>query len=231
MASTAALAGPPFLTDDPEPVDNGHWEIYGPLIEVEGHGFDYAGEAGVELNYGAAPGLQLSANLPVAFAHDAGRTRAGTGNLSLSVKCRFLHDEAAGLTAAFYPEVTLPTARHGLGNDKLTGFLPLWVQKDSGPWSVFGGGGLALNPGRGNRNYWSGGIAITREVSTRLQLGIEAARQGADTVGGQSSTSLGIGATYRLRGPFRLLASGGPTFEDGAKTAGFHAFVALGMDY
>jgi hypothetical protein len=23
-----ATAGPPFVTDDPEPVDNGHWEVY-----------------------------------------------------------------------------------------------------------------------------------------------------------------------------------------------------------
>jgi hypothetical protein len=24
-----AFAGPPFITDDPEPVDLGHWEVYG----------------------------------------------------------------------------------------------------------------------------------------------------------------------------------------------------------
>ncbi len=24
-----AMAGPPFITDDPEPVDLGHWEVYG----------------------------------------------------------------------------------------------------------------------------------------------------------------------------------------------------------
>ena len=28
VASTAAVAGPPFLTDDPQPTDTGHWEIY-----------------------------------------------------------------------------------------------------------------------------------------------------------------------------------------------------------
>ena len=62
-------------------------------------------------------------------------------------------------------------------------------------------------------------------------LGVEADRQGADTVGGSATTSLGLGAIYQLNTPFRLLASGGPTFEDGGGAAGFHAFVALGMDF
>ncbi len=29
MLSRPALAGPPFVTDDPEPVELGHWEVYG----------------------------------------------------------------------------------------------------------------------------------------------------------------------------------------------------------
>ena len=37
-AATPAWAGPPFLTDDPEPTETGHWEIYGPLLETEGSG-------------------------------------------------------------------------------------------------------------------------------------------------------------------------------------------------
>jgi hypothetical protein len=28
LLSSSALAGPPFITDDPEPVDHLHWEIY-----------------------------------------------------------------------------------------------------------------------------------------------------------------------------------------------------------
>lgn len=30
LAPATAWAGPPFLTDDPEPTETGHWEIYGP---------------------------------------------------------------------------------------------------------------------------------------------------------------------------------------------------------
>ena len=57
LAVSPASAGPPFLTDDPEPTETGHWEIYGPLVEADGKGADYSGSAGVELNYGAAENL------------------------------------------------------------------------------------------------------------------------------------------------------------------------------
>ena len=36
LASQNLFAGPPFLTDDPEPTEKGHWEIFAPLLEVEG---------------------------------------------------------------------------------------------------------------------------------------------------------------------------------------------------
>ena len=107
----------------------------------------------------------------------------------------------------------------------------MWAQKDAGPWSVFGGGGYAINPGRGNRNYWTGGVAVSRQLSERLLLGVEADRQCADTDDGRASTSLGLGAILQLKAPFRLLSSAGPTFIDGQGSAGFHAFVALGIDF
>lgn len=95
---------------------------------------------------------------------------------------------------------------------------------------MFGGGGYAVNPGSGNRDYWTGGVAVTRQVSKTVLVGAEADRQGADTVGGRASTRLGVGGIVDLKGPLRLLASGGPTFTDGGGS-GFHTFVALGLDF
>ena len=108
------------------------------------------------------------------------------------------------------------------------GFLPVWVQKDAGPWSVFGG--YAITPGEGNCNYATAAIAISREVTQNLTLGVEAERKGADAVDGRATTSLGIGAVCRLRPPVRLLTSAGPTFEDKAGGPGFHALLATGLD-
>jgi hypothetical protein len=226
---SAAAAGPPFLTDDPEPTDTGHWEIYAPLFEAEGRGADFEGSLGAEINYGVAQDLQLTVGLPAAYTHDATGWRWGAGDLEVSAKYRFYHDEDAGLQFAFFPGATLPTGSNGMSAGRIAALLPVWAQEDFGPWSVFGGGGYAINPGTGNRDYWTGGAAVARQFGERLLVGIEADRQGPDTVGGRASTSLGLGAIYDLPGPLRLLASGGPSFEDGG--GGFHSFVALGLDF
>lgn len=230
-AAPAAYAGPPFLTDDPEPTETGHWEIYAPAFDASGKGRDYDGAAGAELNFGVAPDIQLTVGLPVSFTHGSDGYETGRGDLELSVKYRFYRNEAAGVSVAVFPGVSLPTASHGLGAGKVTALLPVWAQKDSGPWSVFAGGGYALNPGAGNRNYWTGGAAISRQLSDRLLLGVEIDRQGADSDDGRAETSLGLGAILKLKGPFRLLGSAGPTYSDGGGSPGFHAFAALGVDF
>jgi len=226
-----AWAGPPFLTDDPEPTETRHWEIYAPAADAAGKGADYEGSFGVELNYGAAPNVQITVGLPVAFTHEAGSSQIGRGDLDLSVKYRFYHNEEAGFSIAVFPGLSVPTATGGLGHSKVTALLPVWAQKDIGAWSVFGGGGYAMNPGIDNRNYWTGGVAVAREIKSGLRVGLEADRQGADTVDGHAETSLGLGGIAQLTPKLRVLASGGPTFVDGQGAPGFHAFVALGLDF
>src|SRR5579884_2812554 len=81
-----ALAGPPFLSDDPEPTDYKHYEIYtfnsGTSTRT---GTD--GETGIDFNYGAAPNLQLTATLPLGFASEIGApSRFGLGNIELAAK-------------------------------------------------------------------------------------------------------------------------------------------------
>ena len=117
-----------------------------------------------------------------------------------------------------------------MGSGRVTALLPVWAQKDMGAWSVFGGGGYAINPGAGNRDYWTGGIAITRAVGERLLIGLEADRQGRDADDGSASTKLGLGFIWQLQKPFRVLASGGPSFADDGGPMSFHSFVALGID-
>lgn len=230
MLADPAWAGPPFLTDDPEPTERHHWEIYGPLLEGEGRGGAFDGSAGVELNYGAARDVQVTVGLPWAIGHDAAGWHGG-GDIGVSVKYRVLNMPGSGIQVALFPAVTLPTARRGFGARRVTALLPVWVQKDVGPWSIFGGGGYALNPGSGNRHYWTGGAAVARSFGDRALLGIEVRLQGRDSSDGRASTSLGIGGTVTISCHLRLLASGGPTFEDKRRGAGYHGFLALGLDY
>jgi hypothetical protein len=227
--ATPAVAGPPYETDDPVPTDAGHWEIYG-FSGAEGLGKVYDGVAGFDLNYGPVKDVQLTATLPFNFSHD-GATKSGLGDVELGVKYRFYHDDAKGFAIATFPRVILPTATNGFGSGKTGLLLPVWAQKDWGKWSLFGGGGYRINPGTGNRDYWLASIALTRDVSERLSLGIEAKRQGPDAVGGRATTLLGLGGIAKLGGPFSLLFAGGPLLEDGGGPARYHAYAAIGVEF
>jgi hypothetical protein len=46
----ATRAGPPYVTDDPQPTDTGHWEIYDFAAGVGTPG-DLTGEGGFDINY------------------------------------------------------------------------------------------------------------------------------------------------------------------------------------
>lgn len=226
-----AHAGPPFLTDDPDPTPTAHWEVYAPFSEAEGRGANFEGTSGIEFNYGLAPETQITLELPVAFRREGAKTRSGAGDVALSVKYRFFHDPDLGLSIAVFPGLTLPTGNSGMGTGRATGFLPVWFQKDAGPWTVFGGGGLAFIPGKGNRNSLTGALALSRDVSTGFTLGAEVQRAGSPLKGEPAGTSLGLAAIYRTATPVRVLGSLGPTFSDGGGPTEFHAYLALGLDF
>jgi hypothetical protein len=227
--ASAAAAGPPYVTDDPEPTDLGHWEIY-VFAAGSGQHRDWDGEGGVDLNFGGFKDVQLTATLPAAAIHEAGRTRAGAGDVEVGVKYRFLKPERAGFEAAIFPRVILPTGGHRFGTGRVRLLLPLWAQKDFGPWSLFGGGGYTINPGAGNRDFWQGGLALTRSLSERTSLGGEAWVEGADSLGGHRTIGIDLGGIHKLGGPLALLVSGGPTWEHrGAR--GWRGYAALGLSF
>ena len=209
-AAMQAHAGPPYTTDDPEPTDHGHWENY--LFATGTHANrERSGDAGLELNYGAAEDLQLSTDLPVQYENGNGH-RVGRGDLEFGAKYRFLHQSEGSLSpdAAFFPSITLPTASRKFGARHIGLFLPVWMEWDAGDWSTFGGGGYQINPGQGNRNYQLVGWAVSRKIGEKLSLGAEIYHQTADTVGGPASTNLGLGVTYAITEHLTLMASGGP---------------------
>ena len=229
LISSAGFAGPPYQTDDPEPTELGHWEIYAFATADGGHG-NVDGAAGFDLNYGPARGLQLTATVPLAFSHSsAGGWRGGSGDLELGAKYRFVNDEESGWQAAIFPRVILPTAAKDLGGNKARVLLPLWVQKDLGKTSVFGGGGYEINPGTGNKDFWQAAIAVTHDFSDSLSLGTEVVWHSADVRGGDSSTGVNFGLIQKLGGPYSLLLAGGPSFSEGETN--YHAYAALALNF
>ncbi len=227
-AAAPALAGPPYLTDDPVPTDTGHWEIYA-FTGGEGRRSAIDADAGFDFNYGPVAGIQLTATLPLSFSHDAlaGR-RAGTGDVEIGVKYRFFHDEQRGLSAAIFPRVILPTSSLA-ANGKTRVLLPLWIGKDfAGGTSLFGGGGYKINPGRGNRDFWEAAVALTHDLD-KVSVGAEVAWQSPDTVGGTAQTRAGLGTIIKFTDHDALLLSGGPTWADHQR--GYHFYAALGLNF
>jgi hypothetical protein len=228
-AAAPALAGPPYLTDDPIPTGPGHWEIYA-FTAGEGRGSSVDADTGLDLNYGPVKDIQLTATLPLSFSHEPHEGwRGGTGDVELGVKYRFFDDERSGVSAAIFPRAILPTS--SLAHDEKTRILlPLWVGKDfAGGTSVFGGGGYEINRGAGNRDFWQAAAAVTHDLSKQVSVGAEVTRQGADTIGGTAQTRAGVGSIVKLGGPYALLFSGGPTWAD--HRTGFHFYGALGLNF
>ena len=224
-----ALAGPPYLTDDPVPTDTGHREIYA-FSPAECRRSTVALDAGFDLNYGPVKGVQLTATLPLSFSHaPVEGWRSGTGDVELGVKYRFINDEKHGFSAAIFPRAILPTAAHSPG-ERTRFLLPIWIGKDfAGGTSLFGGGGFTINPGVGNRDFWQAAIAVTHDLSDRVSVGTEVTRQGSDVIGGTAQTRAGVGSIVKLGGPYALLLSGGPTWAD--HRTGYHFYGALGLNF
>ena len=203
----AAHAGPPFATDDPEPAENGHFENY---LFVEGAHADDANHypnAGVEINYGASENVQLSWSLPLSLNPTGGMGLVWE-QLGGGVKYRFIQEDENGWRpqVGFFPQVFIPYGPPS-HQEKVTGLLPIWIQKSFGPWTAFGGGGYNINPGTGNRDFLSYGWALQRQINDRLSLGAEIFGESKDADDGRGSTAVGFGGIYDFTKDWHVVGS------------------------
>ena len=227
LFAAPVFAGPPYTTDDPEPTRTGGWENYVFISGVQTPG-DTSGQAGIELNYGGAKDLQLSLVLPLGVDH-AAHTEVASGQVQIQAKYRFLHQSKFLPDVAFFPALVLPTQARGLGPTRLGVFLPLWAEKDFGDWSTFGGGGVDINPGPGNRNFTLVGWALTRQVTKKLNLGVELWRESPNRIGAASLTALAGGVVWQLSKHYALMGTAGPGLQ-GDRRAGPAVFY-LSLQY
>ncbi len=212
VASRAA-AGPPYATDDPEPVEFRHWEVY-LASQAQGSGGDgWAGTAPhLEVNYGVVPDVQLHLVAPLAWARPpGGPVRLGYGDTELGVKFRFVHEGDALPQIGTFPLFELPTgdASRGLGSGEAQLFLPLWLQKSFGRWTTYGGGGYWLNPGPGNRNWWYVGWQAQRELASGVTLGAELFHGTSRRDGSPGETRFNVGLVLDFGEMHHLLLSAG----------------------
>ncbi|MBS0273044.1 MAG: transporter [Proteobacteria bacterium] len=230
-ASPAALAGPPYVTDDPVPTDKGHFEIYAFDAGTSARG-GAGGQTGIDFNYGGADDLQLTAVMPLDYQKpDHKGLFAGVGNIELAAKYRFLHEDDFGWDVAVFPRLFLPSVSGHVGDRHASFLLPVWIGRSFGDWNTFGGGGCALNNGGGSKDFCLAGWALTRNVLPNLNIGAEIYRQTADTRGGKATTGAGLGVVYDLSTNYHLMGSWGPGIQNAAATDRYSWYAALQMTF
>ncbi len=199
--SGAAFAGPPFMTDDPEPIEYQHSEAY--LFSTYDKGPDGSKQVVLPaFEYNTSPIEDVHLHVVVPFANlypsDGSGVQHGIGDVELGVKYRFVHETDTLPQVGVFPMLELPTGNvdKGLGNGRAWWTLPLWVQKSWGDWTSYGGGGRAFNSAPGMRSYYFGGWLIQRKVTEHLILGGEIFAQGAQSQDGRHTTFFNVGGYY-----------------------------------
>jgi hypothetical protein len=211
-SEAAALAGPPYVTDDPEPVGYGNWEIYlAALPDVTRDGVSSTAPH-LEINYGPTTNVQLHATFPLAYARpEGGPAQYGPGDVELGAKIRLVQEGRHLPMIGTFPllEIPIGDADKGLGTGRLHGFIPLWLQKSAGPWTTYGGIGYWLNPGADSRSFWFVGWLLQRRMSDLATVGAELYYTTPEEPGGGGNLRFNLGLVLDFGEHHHLLASGG----------------------
>jgi len=212
LGTVVAWAGPPFVTDDPEPVELHHWEVY--LASQYVH--DDAGIAATaphfEVNYGALPDTQLHVIVPFVYSSpNDGSKQYGVGDIEFGVKYRFIHEGDLLPQVGIFPIVVTSTGNKSreLGEGHVKVFLPIWLQKSWGPWTTYGGGGYWFNKDGDNKNFWQTGWEIQRQMSKTVTVGAEIFNTSPTANGESDRTGFNIGAIINFSEEHHLLLSAG----------------------
>ena len=132
-------AGPPFLTDDPEPVEYQHWEMYLAVLYMHDRDQDSSTLPHLEINYGVIPNVQIHLLAPLVYEKPEGQSsQYGYGDTELGIKFRFIKETDYMPQVGIFPLVELATGDvgRGLGNGRTQYFLPIWLQKSFGSWTT-----------------------------------------------------------------------------------------------
>ncbi len=230
LCGPTAYAGPPFQTDDPDPVEYRHFEMY--AFELSDSTGKNAGGSALnapsyEVNYGVVPNVQLHLVLPVgAVFIPNGPAYYGLGDMELGAKVRFVKETRHVPEVGIFPFFELPTgdAAKTLGVGGMWYRMPLWLQKSWGPgdrqWTSYGGGGevvfSAAGYGNGYKDFPFSGLLVQRQLNKKWALGAELFGHGAEgeaAISTRASTLLDLGGIYEFRkldeGGFDLLFAAG----------------------
>lgn len=207
--------GPPYQTDDPVPVDLHHYEFYvfgaadGTPVEMDSTGPAF------EFNWGAIPRVQIHMvlpfgvvaplNHPAYFPSGTGPTYFGLIDMELGVKIAYIKESKYVPQIGTFTMFELPTgnADKGLGVGKAWYKLPVWLQKNFGPWLLDGGAGETVIPQEDFHNFPYGGFLLKYTFpGDRFEFGGEVFSHGGEGSAPpqyQPSTMIDLGGYYHFK--------------------------------
>lgn len=236
VSGMPSSAGPPFNADFAAPIGYGEAELdfYAQSTKVQGD--TSATLPGAQLDYGVAPNTQLRIALP--FSYDKSERRPaqyGFGDLELGLKYRFIDRSGEDWwpQVAVFPLLLTPSgsSRRGLGQGHMTFALPIWLQKDLGRWTVYGGGGYAIEAGQGNENSWFAGVAALRQITDRFALGGEIFYKERTRIGQPSGTTISLGGSYDMTERYHVYFSVSRGIQNASVNNEMNGYLSLAITF
>ena len=228
------FAGPPYNTDDPEPTEHKHYEI---IVATE-YNRNIEGKSGtkphIEINYGLVPDVQVGISIPYAFSKPAHeKSNYGLGDIELSLKYRFIQETKTTPMVAFFPSYKSTTGNEskGLGDGASAYFLPIWLSKSWGDWTVNTGAGYTITHAAEVKNTWFLGWQISKQINEQLSLGAELFHETEAASDEGSSTGFNLGAIYDISERHHILFSAGKGLRNANRTNQFSSFIAYELTF
>lgn len=206
-------AGPPFFTDDPDPVHFRHWEYY--LSSQNSFDPGNNSAAGtlphIEVNYGVASNVQLHLIIPAGYIYTSSRDlEIGYTYTEFGVKYRFVKENKNTPEIGVFPIIEIPTITDNrFGKENIQVYLPVWLQKSWNKLTTYGGTGYWINPGSGNKNWIFAGWEVQYDFSDFLTLGSEIYFQTADKTDARDMAGFNIGGSLNFTEHIHFIFSGG----------------------
>lgn len=205
------VAGPPFLTDDPEPVPYKYWEYYISSVNTFQPSVWSGTSPHFEVNYGLIRNVQVHLLVPINYMYVKHQdTKFGYADTEFGFKYCFLQETKNHPQVGIFPIFEIPTIKNDeFSNGKVKIFIPVWIQKSWDKLTTYGGAGYSINPGTGNKNPIFVGWEAQYDFSQVVTLGGELYFQSADAADSKSITALNIGGSINFSEHFHLLYSVG----------------------
>ncbi|MBV8967645.1 MAG: hypothetical protein JO331_01100, partial [Verrucomicrobia bacterium] len=170
--------------------------------------------------------LHLHIITPLAFVTSrSGPSYYGYGDTELGVKYRFIKQGNYTPDVGVFPTMEVPTGNEsrGLGAGHVQAYFPIWLQKDFGKWTTYGGGGFWLNPGVNNKDWGFVGWLLQRQITDHFALGAEVFHETPKVVGGESNTFVNGGGILDLSDTMHILVSVGDSIQGPRSYIGYFA--------